>query len=510
MQKQFERVTHVFVSPRWVLAGGALLLIAMFSICAVILWDGRQDAFGRAQDGARNTMLVIERDIARNIQIYDLSLQAVVEGIHDPRVTALPPDMRRGYLFDRAANAEFLGAVFVLDSNGNIVLDSRKDDPAVGNFADRDYFMAHRDRPDVGLYVSHPYRSRTRNLDPSIALSRRIDNPDGSFGGIVVIAVQLEYFHRLMSGLALGPHGTMALIREDGSLLMRAPYNEQVIGRDLRGTGPYTKMSQSMEGQFADIASIDGVKRFYSFKHLPGLPVIVEVATAETDIYENWRTRAWHIGIVMAAFGFAFAVLNLMFAYSLRQRARAESALKMLARLDSLTGLNNRRTLDEMLEREWRRANRSGQPLSILFVDIDRFKSYNDTYGHQAGDDVLANVANCIAGHLSRAGDVAARYGGEEFVVVLPHTGREGALGLAETIRQAIASLGIAHAGSELHTVTVSIGVATWQAPGHVHDQGQSQSAHGGTLAAVLRAADDALYRAKQTGRNRVFGVQLA
>ena len=147
MQKQFERVTHVFVSPRWVLAGGALLLIAMFSICAVILWDARQDAFGRAQDGARNTMLVIERDIARNIQIYDLSLQAVVEGIHDPRVTALPPDIRRGYLFDRAANAEFLGAVFVLDSNGNIVLDSRKDDPAVGNFADRDYFMAHRDRP---------------------------------------------------------------------------------------------------------------------------------------------------------------------------------------------------------------------------------------------------------------------------------------------------------------------------------------------------------------------------
>ena len=134
MQKQFERVTHLFVSPRWVLTGGALLLIAMFSICAVILWDGRQDAFGRAQDGARNTMLVIERDIARNIQIYDLSLQAVVEGIHDPRVTALPPDMRRGYLFDRAANAEFLGAVFVLDSNGNIVLDSRKDDPARRQF----------------------------------------------------------------------------------------------------------------------------------------------------------------------------------------------------------------------------------------------------------------------------------------------------------------------------------------------------------------------------------------
>jgi diguanylate cyclase (GGDEF)-like protein len=511
MPKPFERVTHLFVSPRWVLAGGALLLIAMFSICGAILWDARQDAFDRAQDAARNTMLVIERDIARNIQLYDLSLQAVVDGVHDPRLASLPPDIRRGYLFDRAADAEYLGAVFVLDARGDIVMDSRVSEPEPANFADRDYFQAHVATRNAGLYVSHPYRSRMRQLDPSIALSRRIDNPDGSFSGIVVIAVQLEYFHHLMAGLALGPHGTMALIREDGTLLMRSPYSEQMIGRDLRGTGPFTKMSQAAEGQFPDVASIDGVKRIYSYRHLPGLPLIVEIATAETDIYANWRTRAWHIGIVMGAFGLAFAVLNLMFAYSLRQRARAESALMMLARLDSLTGLSNRRTLDELLEREWRRANRSGQPLSILFVDIDRFKNYNDTYGHQAGDDVLAVVAKCIAGRLSRAGDVAARYGGEEFVVVLPHTAREGALQQAETMRHAVAALGIAHAGSELHKVTVSIGVATWQADGHAeHAREHAPAQPGRTLAAVLRAADEALYRAKQTGRNRVFGVQVA
>jgi diguanylate cyclase (GGDEF)-like protein len=502
MRKHLERATHLIVSPRSVLLAGALLLIVMYTICGVILFDAREDALGRAQDAARNTMLVIERDIARNIQIYDLSLQAVVEGVHDPRVKALPADIYRGYLFDRAANAEYLGAVFVLDAAGNVVIDSRKDRPVAANLADRDYFAVHRDHRDAGLFVSHPYRSRLRALDPSIALSRRIDNPDGSFNGIVAIALQLEYFHRLMSGLALGPHGTMALIREDGTLVMRSPYNPQMIGRDLRGTGPYTKMSAAAEGTFRDVASIDGVTRIYAYKHLPGLPLIVEVATAESDIYANWRTRAWHIGIVMGVFGLAFAVLNVMFAWSLRQRARAESALKMLARLDSLTGLNNRRTLDELLEREWRRACRSAHPLSILFVDIDRFKRYNDTYGHQAGDDVLASVANCIAGHLSRAGDVAARYGGEEFVVVLPDTSRENALTLAETMRHAVASLCIAHAGSELGTVTVSIGVATWQ--------GQGQGVGQGALAAVLRAADEALYRAKETGRNRVFGVQLA
>jgi diguanylate cyclase (GGDEF)-like protein len=98
---------------------------------------------------------------------------------------------------------------------------------------------------------------------------------------------------------------------------------------------------------------------------------------------------------------------------------RAESELQLLARTDGLTGLNNRRSLGEILEHEWRRAKRSQSVLSLLFVDIDRFKAYNDTYGHQAGDDTLAAVARCIADNIRRPADSAARYGGEEFIVVL-------------------------------------------------------------------------------------------
>ncbi len=122
----------------------------------------------------------------------------------------------------------------------------------------------------------------------------------------------------------------------------------------------------------------------------------------------------------MAVFGAAFIALSVLLGMQLRRRMRAESELQLLARTDGLTGLNNRRSLGEILELEWRRAKRSQSVLSLLFVDIDRFKAYNDTYGHQAGDDTLAAVARCIADNIRRPADSAARYGGEEFIVVFP------------------------------------------------------------------------------------------
>jgi len=481
-----SNISHIAI------AGASLAIVAMFTICAIQLYDSREDAFERSTAASRNTLLVVQRDISRNIDLYDLSLLAVLAGLKSPEVMALPLDLRRGYLFDTSVTAEYLGAVYVLDAAGNVVMDSRTLDAPKANFSDRDYFTVHRDNRDVGLYISRPYTARVRDGDPSIGLTRRIDNPDGSFGGAVLLSLKLEYFRNLLSGLSLGAHGTMALIRTDGTLVMRAPYNADLIGRDLRGTGPFTKMSASSEGAFADVASIDGERRYYQFMHLPGLPLIMETAPAERDIFATWKRRAAWITGATAAFGAAFIWLSVLFARALTKKARLESELMMLARTDSLTGLDNRRTLDETLKREWRLATRSGRPLSILFVDIDHFKQYNDRYGHQAGDDALAAVARCIADHIRRTGDTAARYGGEEFVVAMPETDRAGATAVAEIIRQAGGNMDF-QAAFEQRRLTVSIDIPMW---------GTKSSS---TIAAVIKAADEALYNAKAAGRNRVF-----
>lgn len=405
---------------------------------------------------------------------------------------ALTPHLRREVLFDRAASAKYLGSILVLDAAGNIVIDSGSDTPRAGNFADRPYCVVHRDHPDAGLYISDPYQSRLRGGSPSIALSRRLSNPDGSFAGIVLLAVNLEYFHDLFAGLSLGAHGSMSLIGRNGIMIMRQPYNLGIVGRSIRGASTYQHFLSATEGSFSETASIDGTRRLYWFSNFPHFPLIIMVAAADQDIYAAWRRRTLIIGTLMLTFGSAFVALSMLLGVQLRRRMRAESELQLLARTDGLTGLNNRRSLGEILDQEWRRARRTRSVMSLLFVDIDWFKAYNDTYGHQAGDDALAAVARCISESIRRPADTAARYGGEEFVVVLPDTQAAGASQIAERIRSAIAGCGIEHAGSEYGRVTASIGLVS-RMPETDDD-----------LGAAIRAADEALYNAKSTGRNRV------
>lgn len=176
-----------------------------------------------------------------------------------------------------------------------------------------------------------------------------------------------------------------------------------------------------------------------------------------------------------------------------RAQVRTEERLRRLADHDGLLGIPNRRLLDEALHSEWRRMMRDGEPLSLLMVDVDLFKRYNDRYGHQAGDECLKGVVAVLSGVLRRPGDLVARYGGEEFVVLLPQTDEAGAMRVAEEIRHALAQRKIPHADSPVAAyVTVSIGLATTVPAAVEH------------VDSLLEQADQALYRAKQRGRDRV------
>ncbi|WP_193101121.1 sensor domain-containing diguanylate cyclase [Burkholderia sp. Z1] len=483
------------LSPRGVLVAGIVLLMFSWGLSTSLLIEARRDAYDHAVENARNLMLLIERDIARNIELYDLSLQNVVDGIADPELMTLPPRQRHRLLFDRAATGEYLGSIFVMDPHGNIVIDSGASPPRNGNFADRDYFAAQRDRLVQGLYLSRPYASRLRGGALTIALSRRITLSDGTFGGIVVGTLSVDYFRALLDGLAVGKHGSAAIVEDNGTLVSRLPYDARVVGLDLHDSPLFIESLHSRAGELTGTGTIDGIRRVYVYKHLAGLPLIVDVAPAEIDIYASWHHRAVWTVVLMCLFTGFIAWGSLALSRELKRRQIAESKLYRLAHTDSLTGLDNRGTFDTVLAKETQRASRSGRPLSVLFVDVDHFKAFNDYYGHLAGDEVLRRVAQSASRCLRRDGDHVARYGGEEFVVTLPDTDARGAATVAEGIRRAIAGLDIAHVQSPYGRVTASIGTAT-AADGRMN------------AATLLRRADEALYRAKSGGRNRVSDAQ--
>lgn len=177
---------------------------------------------------------------------------------------------------------------------------------------------------------------------------------------------------------------------------------------------------------------------------------------------------------------------------TLHQLEAANSMLRTLSAIDSLTNIANRRYLDHYLDEEWRRASRSGTYLSVIMSDIDHFKLYNDTYGHQMGDEALKKVAAALKATVHRPGDLVARYGGEEFIVVLQDTDEHGAQQLAEKMVHGVFSLRIPHDKSAFKCVTLSVGVSSVIPSKDLLPE------------TLISEADKALYKAKASGRNRV------
>ncbi|NRA63919.1 MAG: diguanylate cyclase [Pseudobacteriovorax sp.] len=169
--------------------------------------------------------------------------------------------------------------------------------------------------------------------------------------------------------------------------------------------------------------------------------------------------------------------------------------LANLSLIDALTGIPNRRCFDDTIQQEWRRAARHGGDLALLMIDVDHFKMYNDTYGHQMGDTCLQEVAKTIGQQLRRPGDLLARYGGEEFAIILPNTNAEQTASLQKAIMSAISGLALEHNASPTSDiVTISMGVASVTPDNDINSPQE-----------LIQIADQALYKAKESGRNQVY-----
>lgn len=466
------------LSVKLLIVSSVATVIGFSAICANVMLDMRRGEEALARQMLENLASGIDSDINRNIELYDLSLRAAASNMMLPEIKDLSRPILHLVLFDRAATAKHFGALQVFDTGGRLTVDASTLDPRPENRGDEEYFQFHRDNPESGLFISRPTLHRGAY---AIVLSRRITGNDGSFLGVVAGSIRFSYFHDLFGRLSLGPDDTITVLRSDRTIIMRRPFDLDIIGKNLADRANW-KPANMNDGSYAGVGPVDPIPRLY-VRHNGTGPLNVVVGKPLDSILSLWRTEAIRIAAIVAALIVFVLGVTLFLAREIGRRAQAEDKLEELATTDALTGLKNRRKFDASIDAEWRRATRQKNPVALLMIDADHFKAYNDTFGHQAGDEVLMGIAICISDSVRRAGDCAARYGGEEFAVLLPASSAAEALVVAETIRLKVQQWSD-------HS-TVSIGVASLTPAVSLE------------WSELVGAADKALYAAKAGGRNR-------
>jgi diguanylate cyclase (GGDEF)-like protein len=414
------------------------------------------------------------------------------------------------------------------------------------NVSDRYYF---RLAADSGKFAVGSYQSARATVKEGIDFGQPVLDADKKVLGVVFAGLDLRRINELAGATPQPPGAVVTILDRDGVVLAQHPAQAARIG----GKGSDARLNQavfSAKSGVLETTDANGVPRLYAFesvgenpdgsiplrvvvginqrviyaeahkafiKTVGGLVVVTMLLLlggwygAEMLVLRNLRklldvARRVHAGDLTARTGLPggreeISRLGEAFdqmAQALQDRdAELQRALREsreLAITDPLTGLHNRRYLWELLGRELLKARRNRTPVAAILADIDHFKRFNDTWGHEAGDLVLKRVADVIREHV-RGSDIGCRYGGEELAVILPETTLEVAVERAERIRLGIAAVRLDYGGRPLDAVTSSFGVA-------IYPQ------HAGDAEALLRAADEALYEAKKTGRNRVVVSQ--
>ncbi|MDQ0318151.1 diguanylate cyclase (GGDEF)-like protein [Pararhizobium capsulatum DSM 1112] len=464
--------------------------IALFGL---LLSDQRHQDWAQAEVAANNLGVSVKREIMQTFHGADQALMSVREMLRVDPDFQFDPQKRRAFLGGSGSDVG-IGEIYVLDAKGNLTLSSETGSRLRTNFANEAFFFTH-ERSKQDLLFTAKMVSISPLKEAAVILSRRLTDAKGKFSGVAVFSLRLSAFLPLFSSLELGEKGAISLYGTDGTLLLRAPEIQGAIGTNYVTTQMFWKLATAEE-PFVTPSAIDGVERLYSVAKAQSLPLIIAVGLSVEEIYAGWLRLASITAISFAALAGCVVFLSIMLAREFRYRRRSEMRYRRLAHVDELTGLFNRRRFDTCLEDAFFDARETATPLSVVMVDVDRFKMFNDFYGHQKGDDCLRLIAQTIRQRLERTTDIVARYGGEEIAIILPVTDAATADRIAEDVRLAIENLRIGHARSSFGYVTASFGVATYEPHSNEPPNGMEE---------LVACADEALYGAKRSGRNRVI-----
>jgi diguanylate cyclase (GGDEF)-like protein len=475
----------------------AALCIMLVGVSFAMIWHSRTESIKGAASEADRLAISLAQQATDALTIDETALDDLVQRIELDGTSPLQLRRLHRIAVSNVANIPSLHGLFVIDRHGRPVATALTVTPKRLNYRDVDDFRFAATHASTQFHIGPAIRSRN---DGSwiFTITRRLNDSHGGFAGIAACTISVRYFEKLYGSIQLEQTGIIDLLRDDGVVLVRAPFNARYLGVSTAKSDLFqTYLAHAAAGNFVGRSFLDDVRRVHAYRRLERFPIVILIGLPEADILARWRADAVMKLAVVLVLVLTISILGVYLGVEVRKGQRMEYELAQLAFRDGLTGVANRRCFDDAFAREWRRAARDGSALSLLMIDVDHFKHFNDTYGHQRGDEVLKNIARCVSAALKRPGDIVARYGGEEFSLLLPATNATGALALAENVRQAVSDLAIP-SNIAAGRVTVSVGAAT--AIPNADDDPD----------ALIGAADAALYKAKGYGRNRtvvsVFG----
>ena len=599
-------------------------------ICLAILgfegwreWTAYGAALNRAGLEAQNLAHSLRQHAEDTYEMADTAVSMVAfeaQAIDDD-----PDELIRADSFIRRmiAGSPRLHSITIIDRNGRRIA-STSSEASSGDYGSVKFFQNHRASSSLGTFYGPPIRTSDGALVTTV--SRRFNNPDGTFAGVVLATIDSRYFAQVYDVIDVGRRGAINLFDTAGHLLSRSPYQATLIGSNMSGRELFAQeLAKSNTGAYQFTSPIDGESRIGGYDKSVSFPLVAVVGLSRDEALATWWEGAILRGLLALALAGTIALLGLRLADQIRRRHRSEAVLEQkesefrllaesasdlverfdregtrtyispalerltgyrpdeliglnafdvihdddrpavvaaadrlrsgaseqetvafrrlhrdgreiwletslrvaaetgggfsvvgvtrditerkrlemkleaMAMRDGLTGLANRRAFDAAIVAELARARRSGAPVSLLMIDADRFKRFNDDNGHLAGDACLKAIASIVALAARRTTDLAARYGGEELALLLPESDAAGARHIANDICRQVQALAIPHQRNlPWKVATVSIGVATI-------DPRRDDASHDGPW--LISAADLALYSAKAQGRNQVVAA---
>lgn len=487
------------------------LVLTALAVAGVNAWslrDSWHQKLSEREEDAYNLSVSLAKQAEDAFLQVDITLADVVRQLRQngPEYVITPDFTHQ--LKEQRSKLPQLHGLFIYDAKGNWIATSGDYVPAKASNSDRDYFIWHRTHSDTGILVSRVIRSRSTG-DLVIPVSVRLNDGAGNFAGVALATIRVDYFRQFYGYYALGDSDVLGLILADSSVLYVRPLPDSFINKSLSASPLFkTVLKASDSGNATWRSSLDGIERIYGYARLQRYPLVVTAGYDREKIWKAWLGAnitdvLLNLVLLVMITGMGVFVLKqvrtnvrdqIELTHVRDELTSINHMLQSLALMDGLTGLANRRQFDAVLEQSLHSSGKSGEPLSLIMIDIDYFKHYNDTCGHVAGDMCLKKVGELLKSVTHRHADLVARYGGEEFAIILPFTSAPDARVVAERAVTAISEAGIAHRTTELpgKIVTVSAGYCT-----------MISGAQEGEAKRLKERADRALYKAKRSGRNR-------